>query len=97
MLKLSPEEADIVVAEAAAAAQILEGPGRQQAADLAREAHLGEIPDSLLAALERILNASLQGGRARHLYKAEGERVLTRLLLRTPGRQQRQQDLDSVN
>lgn len=97
MLKLSPEEADIVVAEAAAAAQILEGPGRQQAADLAREAHLGEIPDSLLAALERILNASLQGGRARHLYKAEGERVLTRLLLRTPGGQQLQQDLDSVN
>lgn len=97
MLELSAEEADIVAAEASAAAGVLEGPRRQQASDLARDAPGGEIPDSLLTTLERILLASLQGGRARQLYKAEGERILTRVLLRTPGGQRLQHDLDAVN
>jgi hypothetical protein len=39
----------------------------------------------------------VQGGRARHLYKAEGERLLTRVLLRTPGGQRLQENLDAVN
>jgi hypothetical protein len=97
MLELSAEEADIVAAEATAAAGVLEGPRKEQALDLAREARSGELPDDLLTTLERILTASLQGGRARHLYKAEGERVLTRVLLRTPGGQRLQQGLDGVN
>src|SRR5690349_6726413 len=97
MLELSPEEVEVVVAEATAAAGVLEGPRKEQALDLAREARSGELPDDLLTVLERILTASLQGGRARHLYKAEGERVLTRLLLRTPGGQRLQEDLDAVN
>ena len=97
MLELSPEEADLVAAEATAAAGVLEGPRQEQALDLAREAGRGEVPDNLLTTLERILAASLQGGRARHLYKAEGERLLTRLLLRTPGGQRLQEGLDAVN
>ena len=97
MLELSPEEADLVAAEATAAAGVLEGPRQEQALDLAREAGRGEVPDNLLTTLERILGASLQGGRARHLYKAEGERLLTRLLLRTPGGQRLQEGLDAVN
>jgi hypothetical protein len=97
MLQLSPEEAELVVAEATGAARVLEGPRRQQAVDLAREAGGGQVPDELLTALERILAASLQGGRARHLYKAEGERLLTRLLARTPGGERLQADLDAVN
>lgn len=87
----------MVAAEAAAAAGVLEGPRRQQATDLAGEAKNGRVPDDLLTALERILLASLQGGRARQLYKAEGERLLTRLLLRTPGGQRLQGNLDAVN
>ncbi len=97
MLELSPEEADLVAAEATAAAGVLEGPLEEQALELAGEARRGELPDNLLTPLERILTASLQGGRARHLYKAEGERVLTRLLLRTPGGQRLQENLDAVN
>ena len=97
MLELSPEEADLVAAEATAAAGVLEGRRQEQALDLAREAGRGEVPDNLLTTLERILGASLQGGRARHLYKAEGERLLTRLLLRTPGGQRLQEGLDAVN
>ena len=97
MLELSPEEADLVAAEAGAAAGVLEGPGREQALALAGQARSGQLADDHLAALERILTASLQGGRARHLYKAEGERLLTRVLLRTPGGRQLQEDLDAVN
>jgi hypothetical protein len=97
MLELSSEEADLVVTEASAAAGVLEGPRKEQALDLVREARTGEISDDLLTTLERILAASLQGGRARHLYKAEGEGLLTRLLLRTPGGQRLQKDLDAVN
>lgn len=97
MLELSPEEADIVASEATAAAGVLDGPRKEQALDLAREARRGQLPENLLTTLERILTASLQGGRARHLYKAEGERLLTRLLLRTPEGQRLQDDLDAVN
>lgn len=97
MLELSSEEAELVAAEASAAAGVLEGPRKEQALELVRAAHTGELPDELLTTLERILAASLQGGRARHLYKAEGEGQLTRLLLRTPGGQRLQKDLDTVN
>ena len=97
MLELSPEEAEIVAAEASAAAAVLEGTRKEQALDLAREAGGGEVPDDLLTVLDRILSASLQGGRARHLYKAEGERLLTRVLSRTPGGQRTQENLDAVN
>ena len=97
MLELSSEEAEIVSAEATAAAGVLEGPRSEQALVLAHAAESGELPDELLPVLERILAASLQGGRARHLYKAEGERTLTRLLLRTPGGRRLQENLDAVN
>lgn len=97
VFELSPEEADLVGAEAAAAAGALEGTSREAALDLAREAERGELSDHHLRALAGILSASLQGGRARHLYKAEGERVLTRLLERTPDGQQLRKGIDGVN
>jgi hypothetical protein len=93
MFELSPEEAEIVAAEASAAAGVLEGSRKEQALDLARAAGSGQVPDDLVTALDRVLSASLQGGRARHLYKAEGERLLTR----TPGGRQSQENLDAVN
>jgi hypothetical protein len=55
------------------------------------------VPADLLDVFADILLASLQGGRARRLYRAEGERILTRLLMRTPRGQQMQGQLDSVN
>lgn len=47
--------------------------------------------------LADILLASIQGGRARRLYRAEGEQLLTRLLLKSPRGQQLQAQLDAVN
>ena len=97
MLQLSPEESDLVVAEASAAARVLEGSRQEQALDIAREAGSGELPDNLVTALEGILTASLQGGPPVTSHKAEGERLLTRVLSRTPGGKRLQEDLDAVN
>jgi hypothetical protein len=96
-LELSAEEAELVATEAAAAAGVLGGEGREQALRIAELANERQLPEELLPPLERILTASLQGGRARKLYKAEGERTLVRLLMRTPGGEQLQANLDSVN
>jgi len=96
-VELSAEEAELVGAEAAAAAGVLGGEGREQALRIAELADGQHLPEELLPSLERILTASLQGGRARKLYKAEGERALVRLLMRTPGGERLQANLDAVN
>jgi hypothetical protein len=57
----------------------------------------GDVPAGLVGLLEKVLTASLQGGRARHLYRAEGERTLVQLLLRTPMGQQMQSQVALVN
>jgi hypothetical protein len=96
-LELSAEEAELVSAEALAASQALEEPRRSQALKLARAAEAGEVPVELVGLLEQVSLASLQGGRARQLYKAEGERTLVRLLLRTPRGQEIETQLGAVN
>ncbi len=55
MFELSPEEAEIVAAEASAAAGVLEGSRKEQALDLARAAGSGQVPDDLVTALDRVL------------------------------------------
>ena len=57
----------------------------------------GDVPAGLVGLLEQVLTASLQGGRARHLYRAEGERTLVQLLMRTPMGQQMQSQVGLVN
>ena len=96
-LQLSAEEAELLSAEAFAASQALEEPRRSQALKLASAAEAGEVPPELVGLLEQVSLASLQGGRARQLYKAEGERTLVRLLLRTPRGQEIQTELGAVN
>lgn len=50
-----------------------------------------------MGTLSRVVAASLQGGRARSLYRAEGERVLFRLLMKTPAGLALQAQIDDVN
>jgi hypothetical protein len=97
VLELSAEEAELVAAEAVAATGVWDGPWRQQAADLADRAGLGAVPDDLVPVLERILTASLQGGRARQRYRAEGEGILNRVLMRTPYGRNVQDGIRAVN
>ncbi|HLI15183.1 MAG TPA: hypothetical protein VKV23_03900 [Acidimicrobiales bacterium] len=83
-LLLDEEEAELVTVEAEAAARVLPEPRRSEAARIAEAARRGEVPAALGAALGELLEASLAGGRARRLHLAEGERVLTGVLRRTP-------------
>lgn len=96
-LALSSEEAELLAAEALSASRVLAEPRRSEAARLAEAARSGEVPPELLGILGQIAVASLQGGRARRLYRAEGERLLVRLLLRTPAGREMQVQLDQVN
>jgi len=96
-VSLSPDEAELVAAEALAASQALEGPRREAALQLAAAATSQEVPAELVELLEQVALASLQGGRARHLYKAEGERSLLRVLMRTPRGREMESQLELVN
>lgn len=81
---LDEDEASIVAAEAAAAADVLPESMRSDARALADVAESGTVPGKLVPTLEHIATSSLTGGRARRLYRAEGEKLLNRVLLRTP-------------
>lgn len=96
-LALDDEEASLVAAEAAAAAQVLPGAMRADAAELAEVAPTGVVPADLVATLEHLLTTSLTGGRARRVYTAEGEKLLNRVLARTPGGRSRAAALAEVN
>ncbi len=94
---LSDDEAALVVAESSAAARVLQGEARERAMALADAADTGTIPTELLDTLGDVLVASIQGGRARQLYRADGEKTLNRLLHRTPLGKERIAHLDEVN
>ncbi len=96
-IALDPDEASIVAAEAVAAAGVLPEGLRDDALALAEVAPSGSVPPALLETLEHLAVTSLAGGRARRLYRAEGERLLGAVLARTPGGRARRQSLDGVN
>lgn len=90
-------EASIIAAEACAAAAVLGDIERAQAEELADAVGDGIVPDELLGILARVATASLQGGRARRLYLAEGEKVLNGVLSRTPRGREASRGIDEVN
>lgn len=97
LLALSEEEAELVAAEATSASYALGEPHRTEAARLAEAARSKEVPPELLGILSDIAVASLRGGRARRLYRAEGEKSLTGVLLKTPTGREMQRGLEEVN
>lgn len=59
---------------------------------------LGEfIPKDLTGLLTGLLQLALETGRARRLYRAEGERILTDLFRKTPMGQELSRSLQEVN
>ena len=96
-LTLSDEEAELVAAEAASASHVLAEPRRTDAARLADAAASRAVPPELLGILADIAVSSVRGGRARRLYRAEGEKHLTGVLLRTPAGREIQRGLSEVN
>lgn len=96
-IELSEDEAELVGAEAFAASRAL-GPERGRRAEaLARAAASRRVPPGLLEPLGEVLLASLEGGRARRLYRAEGERLLAEVFERTPRGAALRAELDAVN
>lgn len=83
-IELDEDEASVVAAEAAAAADVLPESMRADARALAEAAPSGVVPGRLVPTLEHLATSSLTGGRARRLYRAEGEKLLNRVLSRTP-------------
>lgn len=97
VLRLGPEEAELVATEASHLASRLEADQARALAELAAAAALAEVPARLLPTLGALLISGLTSGRVRRLYLAEGERVARGLLGRTPAGTDLAEQVDSVN
>jgi adenylylsulfate kinase len=96
-LRLAEGERELVAEEARALAEALSGAHRERALDLAHAARDGVVPPDLVDVLEGVAVLALQTGRARRRYRAEGERLMTQVLLRTPRGRELSAQIDAVN
>jgi hypothetical protein len=96
-ITLSGDEAALVAEEALHLAEALAGTQRARTLALAQAARDGAVPADLVDVLEGVVVLALQTGRARRRYLAEGERLLTEVLRRTPRGRDLQEQLAAVN
>ncbi len=94
---LTGEERELLQAELAALLPALSGERRNAYQALANAVNEGSIPPELTGLLEGLLQLALETGRARRLYRAEGERILTDLFRKTPMGQELSRSLQEVN
>jgi hypothetical protein len=57
---------------------------RERYRELAKAVQDGEVPEERLPQLATLLQVSLESGRVRHFYGADGEQALIKLFRRTP-------------
>lgn len=81
---LDEDERELVGLELDALLPALSDERRDRFEALADAVARGEVPPPLLPQLANLLELALQTARARRLYRAEGEKVLTGLYRRTP-------------
>ncbi len=96
-LTLTEEERELVQAELAALLPALSGERRETYQALADAVERNEVPPELLPLLEGVTKLALETGRARRLYRAEGERILTELFRKTPSGKELSHSLHEVN
>jgi hypothetical protein len=96
-LELDDDERELVGLEIAALLPALEGSRLERYRALDHAVRDGVVPPELIPQLESLLELVLQTARARKLYRAEGERVLTGLLRRTPRGRALGNHLNAVN
>jgi hypothetical protein len=96
-LRLDADEQELIGLELDGLGPVRSPERRRAWEDLARAAAGGSVPAELVPLLERLVAVSLESGRARRRYLAEGERVLTRLFRRTPSGRELQESLNGVN
>lgn len=96
-IPLTEEEAQLVMEEAEALSRAVREPQRSRMLQLVEHARAGAVPGELVDLLEGLAVMTLQTGRARARGRAEGERIWTGLLLRTPRGQTVRAQLEEVN
>lgn len=96
-LQLTDEERELLQAELAALLPALSGERREAYQALADAVENNSIPPDLLPLIEGLTKLALETERARRLYRAEGERILTDLFRKTPSGQELSKSLNEVN
>lgn len=96
-MTLDHEEAELVASEVAALLPALSGERKQRYLEFDEAVAAERVPADMVPILESVLELALQTARARRLYRAEGERILTDLFRRTPRGRELAAHLDEVN
>lgn len=96
-LTLDADEQDLVDQELRSLLPALTGERRERYLALAAAVEDGAVPPELVGHLQSVLELALQTARARKLYRAEGEKVLTGLFRRTPAGRDLSSQLADIN
>ncbi len=96
-IRISAEERDILKAELEALIPVLSEDRQPPYQRLAQAIEEGLVDDDLEPYLDGLLTLALETGRARTLYRAEGERLLTDLFRRTSRGQSLVRDIEQIN
>ncbi|WP_456338165.1 hypothetical protein [Fervidibacter sacchari] len=96
-LQLTDEERELLQAELAVLLPALSGERKEAYQALADAVERNSVPPDLLPLLEGLTKLALETGRARRIYRAEGERILTELFRKTPSGQELSKSLNEVN
>lgn len=96
-LELDDDEQELIEAELAALLPALSGERRAGYTALAGAVDAGVVPPELVVHLQSLLELALQTARARKLYRAEGEKILTGLYKRTPAGRALTRQLGDIN
>lgn len=96
-LQLDEDERELVGLEVGAMLPGLTGERRERYQALADAVEGGAVPPDLQPQLESVLSITLQTARARQMYRAEGEKILTGLYRRTPGGRELHGHLGEIN
>jgi adenylyl-sulfate kinase len=95
--QLDSESAELVAEEVLALAQVLPEPQGARFAEAAERLRTGRLSEDLVGVVESAVALSLQTGRARRIYRAEGERLLTEVLWHTPRGRDLRARLEATN
>lgn len=96
-VELDDDEQELIEAELAALLPALRGTRREGYEALADTVAEGSVPPELVVHLQSLLELALQTARARKLYRAEGEKILTGVFRRTPAGRALSRQLGDIN
>lgn len=96
-IELNEEERTLILSDLDALLPTLDGARADRFRALRASAVAGTVPADLVAALESVLELTLQTGRARTRYRADGEGILTAVYRRTSAGRTLSKHLGQVN